>query len=214
MAASLLLVDDEAALTGLLKQYLERLDLYEKHIQELEQALADSLKEYEDAVVRLAQTPGLGADSAQQIVAEVGPRADRFPTPADLCSWVGTCPGQEQSAGESKSDRSPKGNRAMRRILNQAAQAAIRSKGTVFAAHYQRIRGRDAKKHNVAVWAVANRLCRLVWKILHDRVAYQEHGHRPDARAVRHRANRLVRNLRALGYSVQIVAPQQKGSPA
>jgi hypothetical protein len=42
----------------------------------------------------------------------------------------------------------------------------------VFEAHYRRIRGRDPKKHNLAVWAVANRVCRLIWKILHHNVKY------------------------------------------
>ena len=96
----------------------------------------------------------------------------------------------------------------MRRILHQAAHAAIKTQGTVFEAHYRRIRGRDPKKHNVAVWAVANRLCRLIWKILHPNVKYEERGSRPNPKAVRQRARRLVRQLRALGYSVQVSAPQ------
>ena len=40
-----------------------------------------------------------------------------------LASWVGVCPGQEQSAEQSTSDRSPKANRTLRRLLNQAAYA-------------------------------------------------------------------------------------------
>jgi hypothetical protein len=36
-----------------------------------------------------------------------------------LASWVGVCPGLPESAGESSGDRSAKGNRAMRRPLNQ-----------------------------------------------------------------------------------------------
>ena len=97
----------------------------------------------------------------------------------------------------------------MRRILNQAANAAIKAKGTVFEAHYRRIRGRDPKKHNVAVWAVANRLCRLVWKILHCGITYEERGCRPNRKAVRQRAARLLRQLRALGYNVQVSQPQR-----
>jgi hypothetical protein len=49
-----------------------------------------------------------------------------------MASWVGCCPGREESAAVSKSDRSPKGNRPMRRILNQAANAAVKAKGSVF----------------------------------------------------------------------------------
>jgi len=49
--------------------------------------------------------PGFGVDSAT------------------LCSWVGVCPGREESAEESKSNRS-KGNRMMRRVLTQVADAS------------------------------------------------------------------------------------------
>jgi hypothetical protein len=94
----------------LLRQYLERIRLCDRHIEELAQALAECLKPHESAVARLAEVPGLGVDSAQQIIAEVGPKAAVFPSDGDLCSWVGTCPGKEESAEKSKSDRSPKGN--------------------------------------------------------------------------------------------------------
>lgn len=196
-----------------LRQLLDQVEIYDRHIAELDRELAGSLKRHSDSVERLAVVPGIGVDAAQQIVAEVGPCAERFPTAGQLCSWVGTCPGQEESAGESKSDRSPKGNCYLRRILNQSANAAIKAKGTVFQAHYQRIRGRDSDKHGKAVWAVANRLCRLVWKILHEGVPYEEKGVRPNPRAVRQRGKRLLRELKALGYQIKVeVSPEQ--SPA
>jgi transposase len=191
-----------------LQQYLDRLALIERHMEELERELARSLKEHEGAVTRLAQVPGLGVDSAQQIIAEVGPKAERFPSAGQLSSWVGTCPGQEESAEQSKSNRSPKGNRPMRRILNQAANAAAKSQGTVFEALYKRIKGRDPKQHNKAVWAVANHQSRVIWKILHDGVNYEERGNRTNIRAMKHRARRLARELRQLGYIVQPPPPQ------
>lgn len=39
------------------------------------------------------ELPGLGIDSAQQIIAEIGPQAAAFPSAAQLASWVGVCPG-------------------------------------------------------------------------------------------------------------------------
>ena len=42
--------------------------------------------------------------------------------------WVGACPGDDESAGVNYSHRSPKGNRNMRRVLNQAANAAAKAK--------------------------------------------------------------------------------------
>jgi len=71
-------------------------------------------------------------DSAQQIIAEVGSTAATFPSEKCLSSWVGACPGDEESAGVNYSHRSPKGNRHMRRVLNQTANAAARTKGSIF----------------------------------------------------------------------------------
>lgn len=185
-----------------LKQFLDRLDLNERQSQELKEELAKSLKPHADPVERVAEIPGMGTDSAQQTIAEVGPTAEKFDSAADLASWVGVCPGENVSAEESSSDRSPKGNEAMRRILDQAANAAVKAKGTVFEARYKRIRGRDPKKHAVAIWAVAHHICRVIWKILHDGVRYEERGDRRDSRAVKRRATRLLRELKALGYKV------------
>ena len=68
-----------------------------------------------------------GVDSAQQIIAEV-PTAATFPSGKQLSSWVGACPDDDESASVNYSHRSPKGNRHMRRVLNQAANAAARTK--------------------------------------------------------------------------------------
>src|SRR5713226_5652146 len=112
----------------LLKMGLEELRLIDEQIGKLDQEMANLLSEHQDAVQRLAEVPGLGVDSAQQIMAEVGPRAETFPSGKCLSSWVGACPGDDESAGVNYSHRSPKGNRHMRRLLNQAANAAARTK--------------------------------------------------------------------------------------
>src|SRR5262249_56401641 len=57
----------------LLKMHLTELDLVEAQILQLEKELACLLQPHQDAVQRLAEVPGLGVDSAQQIIAEVGP---------------------------------------------------------------------------------------------------------------------------------------------
>src|SRR4029077_4274400 len=128
----------------------------------LHTSIADGLRGYQDAVLRLAEVPGFGIDSAQQVIAEVGPAAAVFPSAEQLSSWVGTCPGREESAEVSKNNRSPKGNRMMRRVLNQVANAAVKSKGSLFQTVYRRLVVRLG--HNQAIWAVAHRLCRLTWK--------------------------------------------------
>ena len=51
----------------ILKLFLERLALLEKQIETLDQSVAEALQKHQDAVRRLAEMPGLGAGSAQQI---------------------------------------------------------------------------------------------------------------------------------------------------
>jgi transposase len=53
---------------------------------------------------------------------------------AELSSWVGTCPGKQESVEENRSSRSAKGNKYLRRVLNQAAHAAVNQKGSYFQA--------------------------------------------------------------------------------
>ena len=55
-----------------------------------------------------------------------------------------------------------------------------------------------------ALWAIAHRLCRLVWKILHQGVSCIEHGAARDPKARKQRARVLIRKLRQLGYKVEI----------
>jgi transposase len=188
----------------ILKLFLERLELIESQRAKLEAMVAQALRNHQEAVTRLAQVPGLGADSAQQIVAEVGPQAATFPSAGQMASWVGCCPGREESAEVSSSDRSPKGNQPMRRLLSQAANAAVKAKGSVFEMLYRRLVARLG--HHKAIWAVAHRLCRVIWKILHDGVSYEERGYPTNPQAAQKRAARLVRQLRRLGYEVHLNA--------
>jgi transposase len=108
---------------------------------------------------------GQGA-GLQQIIAEVGAKAATFASAKNLVSWVGACPGEEESAGVNRSKRSPKGNRQMRRILNQAANAAVKHKGSIFEIVYRRLVLRLG--HNKTIGAIAHRLCELIWIILHN----------------------------------------------
>jgi transposase len=113
----------------LVKMTVEGLRFVEQQIRQLEQEIASLLQRHQDAVESLAVVPRFGVDSAQQIIAEVGAKAATFPSAEKLSSWVGVCPGKEESAGVGRSRHSPKGNRQMRRILNQAPNAAAKHKG-------------------------------------------------------------------------------------
>jgi transposase len=185
----------------LVRLVLDNLQLIEQQIGQLDQEMASLLREHQDAVQRLAEVPGLGVDSAQQIIAEVGAKAATFASAKNLVSWVGACPGEEESAGVNRSKRAPKGNRQMRRILNQSANAAVKHKGSIFEIVYRRLVLRLG--HNKAIGAVAHRLCQLIWIILHNGVRYEERGPSVCEKAKRVRTSRMIRTLRALGYRVE-----------
>lgn len=183
---------------------LERLRLLDEQIAKLNNLIAQAMTLHQDAVIRLAEVPGLGIDSAQQIIAEVGVTASSFSSAAEFSSWVGTCPGKEESAEENSSSRSAKGNKYMRRVLNQAAHAASRCKGCHFQAVFRRLLPRLGYKS--AIWAIAHRLCRLVWKILHEGIRYIEQSTEAQPILLIQRTKALARQLRRFGYNVQITA--------
>src|SRR5437588_3316429 len=185
----------------LIRLALDDLQLIEQQIGQLDQEIASLLREHQDAVQRLAEVPGLGVDSAQQIIAEVGAKAATFASAKNLVSWVGACPGEEESAGVNRSKRSPKGNRQMRRILSQAANAAVKHKGSIFEIVYRRFVPRLG--HNKTIGAIAHRLCQLIWIILHRSVRYEERGPAVSEKSKRLRTTRMIRTLRNLGYRVE-----------
>jgi len=191
----------------LLKMALKELCLIDEQIIQLDQEMAGLLNEHQDAVQRLAEVPGLGVDSAQQIIAEVGPTAATFPTGKHLSSWVGACPGDDESAGVNYSHRSPKGNRHMRRLLNQAANAAAKAKGSIFEIVYRRMVPRLG--HAQTIGAIAHRQCRLIWLILHQGVRYEERGPAVTKQSKQRRTARMVRQLRSLGYRIEPPQPSQ-----
>jgi transposase len=115
--------------------------LIDDQIVQLNSLIAQAMTPHQDTVIRLAEVPGLGIDSAQRGIAEVGVTASTFPSAAEFISWVGTGPGIEESAEENSSSRSAKGNKYMRPVLNQTAHAAARRKGTHFQAVFRRLGG-------------------------------------------------------------------------
>jgi transposase len=195
----------------LLQMALEELKFMEEQIEQLDREASNLLQEHQDAVRRVAEVPGFGVESATQIIAEVGAQAAAFESPKDLSSWVGVCPGDEQSAGESKSTRSPKGNSTMRRLLNQAAQSAVKVKGSIFEITFRKLQPRLG--YQQAVWAIAHRLCRLLWMILHKGIRYEERGPAVSAKSQRARTARMIKALQKLGYRVE-GGPLPVGAPA
>jgi hypothetical protein len=95
----------------------------------------------------------------------------------------------------------------MRRLLNQAANAGARTKGSIFEIVYRRMVPRLG--HNQAIGAIAHRQCRLIWLILHKGVRYEERGAGLSKRSKQLRTWKMIRELRKLGYQIEPPASEQ-----
>ncbi len=89
----------------------------------------------------------------------------------------------------------------MRRLLNQAAQSAVKVKGSIFEITFHRLLPR--MEYKSAIWAIAHRLCRLLWLLLSKRVEYEERGPAVTAKSKRVRTSRMIRELKKLGYRIE-----------
>jgi hypothetical protein len=100
----------------------------------------------------------------------------------------------------------------MRRILNQAANAAVKHKGSIFEILYRRHVPRLG--HNQTIGIIAYKLCRLIWLILHQGVRYEERGPAVTKQSKQKRTARMLRQLRNLGYRIEPPNPQPSQAQA
>jgi transposase len=189
----------------LLAQQLDRIELIDRQIEELNRLAAAQMHPYQDAMTRLIEIPGIGAEAAQEIIAEIGPEAAAFPSPEQLASWIGVCPGSNESAGENHSGRSAKGNRFLRRVLCQAAQAAARTNGSHLQSIFKRLVVRLG--YVKAVWAIAHRICKIIWNVLRKGARFTEFSQVRNPKAIQRAINHHLKALRRLGYSIPEIPP-------
>jgi transposase len=193
----------------LLRQHLDRIEMIDRQIEELNQKAAAQMQKYQEVVTRLIEIPGIGAEAAQEILAEIGPEAAAFPSSAQLASWIGVCPGSDESAGENHSGRCAKGNRFLRRLLCQAAQAAARTKGSHLESVFKRLVVRLG--YVKAIWAIAHRICLIIWKILHKGDRFIEFCAARNPKAIKRAITHHLKALRRLGYEIPEAALVTRG---
>ncbi len=158
---------------------------------------------WSQAVALLDTIPGIDVRGAQTILAEIGLDMHQFPSPAHLAAWAGVAPGNQQSGGKRYTSRTRPGNRTLRTALVQAAWAAVRKKGSYLSALYHRLATRRGTKR--AIIAVAHAITRSLHCMLLRRQPYQDLGaDYLDQRRKEGKTDYLLRQLRKLGYAVQL----------
>jgi transposase len=142
---------------------LRQIDFPNQEIRSIESELARCATD-SGAAKRLMSVPGVGLITAMAFLAQVGDIM-RFGNPNRLVSYLGLDPRVRQSgASLARTGRiSKEGSALVRHVLVEAAHTAIRSPGPL-RAFFERVRAR--RGHNVAIVAVARKMCVLFWYLL------------------------------------------------
>ena len=191
----------------LLTQRLDQIAYPDRQLATVSEEIARQCGPCEAAVALLETIPGVGRATAAVILAEPGGDMTPFPTPHHLASWVGVCPGHNESAGNRRTGRTRKGNRWLRAAWCEAAWAASRANGTYLQRQFRRLAFASGKGGKKAAIAVAHSSLIAVWHLLMYRVPYRDLGPLHLTTLEPEKATRvLVRKLEQLGFQVPVAA--------
>jgi transposase len=123
---------------------------------------------------RLTAVPGIGALNATTLVAAVGDAAS-LGRGRDLAAWLGLVPRQVTTGGRPKLlGITKRGSKYLRKMLIQGARAAMPTLQRADTPMGAWLRGLLARAHpNVAVVALAAKMARIVWALLHHGRTYE-----------------------------------------
>jgi transposase len=180
------------------------LDELMRHIEEIEARiirfdarLLDGLKGEHNTLALLQTLPGVDLIGAAMLLVEIGSDMDAFGSADRLASWVGICPGNNESAGKRKSGRVRKGNLYVRRLLCEFAHAARRTK-SVFQSKFKALVIR--RGHKRAIVALAHKILRTIFFMIKRREHYRDSATDYEALSVQRNAPRWIKALTRFGF--------------
>jgi transposase len=177
---------------------LRRIDTLAADIATLDTKITEQVTPHLEVIDRLDEIPGIGARSAEELIAEIGLDMTVFPTAAHLVSWAKFAPIDAQSAGRRKTSTTGKGNPWLAATLGEIAASLSRT-DTFLGDRYRRLSRRRGKKR--AIVAVGNSVLTSVWHLLSDPTTHFDDlgpGYYQSRINKHHRQRDLVRQLEHL----------------
>jgi transposase len=191
----------------MLECQLQRVESAQADIAALDVEIDRRLEPYAEQMAALVRMPGVDRVVAIAVIAEIGTDVSMFPTAAHLAAWAGVCPGNHQSAGKNKPTSARKGNPHLKTALCNAAVSASRKTGSYYKAKYHKLKAR--RGGGKAALAVAHKLLLAIYHVLSGQ-AFRDLGETYlDRLNVTRSAQRHVKFLEKLGFSVKIEPFQQ-----
>ena len=188
----------------LLSRLLADLDNTEEAMAQVAQRIEAQLVPFAAELERLCTIPGVKQVAAAAILAEIGAEMSWFPSTADLDSWAGMAPGNNQSGGKRRRAKARKGNRWLRTMLVESGNAAGRTRNTALSALYRRMIVRGGRKH--AAFVVGRHILNIAYHLLRERTTYRELGPTYfEQRRVEQLKRRCLDQLRNLGFDANLV---------
>ena len=181
----------------LLGELMEHIEELEARMARFEQELLKGLSAWHNELVLLQTIPGIDVMGAAMLLVEISADMDNFGSAERLASWVGICPGNNESAGKRKSGKIRKGNAWVRRLLCEFAQAASRSRCALkdkFAALSLR------KGHKKSIVALAHKMLRIIFAVIKNKTPYHDRSVDYEALSVQRNAPRWIKMLIKHGY--------------
>lgn len=158
----------------MLNLILQSIDHINLQIAQLEAQMEQYTRLMKQELELLESIPGVSSRVALGIVSEIGTDMTHFATHQNLASWVGVCPGNNESAGKKYSSKITHGNKYLKTTLVEAAWVASRSKDNPLLAvkHHQIAARRGQKKATIAI---AHKILIAAYHVLRDKEPYQLH---------------------------------------
>ncbi|MCD9021745.1 IS110 family transposase [Cohnella silvisoli] len=186
----------------MIQYHMEHLTFLEAKIGRLEENIQVLVEPYHEEVRLLDTIPGIEEIGAITLLAEISPNvAEKFPSDARLASWVGVCPGNNESAGIKKNAKSRNGNKHAKSILCQAAWANAKSNSRI-GEYFRRIRKRRGEQK--AAVATSHLILRIAYAMLKDRIEYKHIEPSIFQIPTEKMTERLTNQLKLLGYEVEL----------
>jgi len=158
----------------LIDRILAHIAFLEESMATLQQEIDRCLAPFAAAEALLMTIPGISAQAAATLIAEIGTDMTRFPSAKHLASWAGVCPGNRESAGKRKSGKPREGNRWLKAVLGEVAWVVSRTQDNYLVAQYRRMARRKGRLK--AIGATMHAVLVIVYHVLRDGQPYRELG--------------------------------------